>query len=337
VKIGITPYFEYQPWVIAHELGLDKQQGINLEFTNYDNSAKAAVAAYRGDIDLASNYLAGSFALMKQLPTLQDFMITNQFKGFILIGRAGEATSYEELTKTWNESDAKDQILKSLKGKTFDIVQPNYQALLSSALDQVGLSIDDIKINNFATDAQAAVAFEGGTGDYYIGGLPQEAKMLQTPGKYVKVGGSEVLGPAALWFSSMAAKKSWLDAHADTTKKLLAIWYRTMRYLQEKPEKAMPLFTAAVNKATSSSLSVETVTSIVNSLERFATLPQAQKEFYDSSSATYYKTSADFYVKENKSVLPADYDESASISAPKHIQRLVTDTPLVEWIDKPLL
>lgn len=336
VKIGITPYFEYQPWVVAHELGLDKQQGINLEFTNYDNSAKASVAAYRGDIDLASNYLAGSYALLKQLPTLQDFMITNQFKGFILVGRTGSADSYATLSKEKGADAAKQQILTSLKGKTFDIVQPNYEALLSSALDQVGLSIKDIKINNFASDAQAAVAFEGGNGDYYIGGLPQEAKMLESPDKYVNVGGSDVLGPAALWFSSMAAKKSWLDDNKATTNKLLAIWYRTMRYMQEKPDEALPLFTDAVNKATSSSLSVKTVTSIVTDLERFATLPQAQKEFYSSSSDTYYKTSADFYAKENKSVLPADYDQSESISAPKHVDALIADQSLMKWLNKPL-
>lgn len=336
VKVGVAPYFEYQPWVLAHELGLDKQQGLELQFTNYDTTDKAVVGAYRGDVDIASNCLACTFPLIKQVPDIQDFMITDQFKGFIVIGRKGKTNTFEELKKTAGDEAAKSQILNELKGKTFAIRSSSYQALLNSALSQVGLSIKDVKIADFASDSQAGIAFAGGTGDYYVGSLPQEAKLLESPDKFVNVGGSDILGPAGLWFSSTAANKKWLAANSATTDKLLAVWYRTMRYMQEKPNVAMPLFTKIVNKATSSELSVKTVTSIITDLERYATLPQAKAEFLDPSSKTYYKTSVDFYQKENKDVIPADYSQSKSIVIQQAIDSLEKDSALIKWVNKPL-
>ncbi|MCY1250562.1 hypothetical protein D9M72_642120 [compost metagenome] len=106
--------------------------------------------------------------------------------------------------------------------------------------------------------------------------------------------------------------------------------------MQEAPDKALPVFTNAVNKATSSSLSEDEVKVIITDLERFATLPQAQKEFYDSRSQTYYKASVDFYEKENRDVRPADYNQDNSIIAPKVIERLAADQSLVDWINEPL-
>lgn len=336
VKVGTAPYFEYQPWAVAHELGLDKEQGIELEFTNYDSTDKAVVGAYRGDVDIAVNCLACTFPLIEQVPEIQDFLITNQFKGFILIGRKGQTDTFEELSTEIGAEAAKEQILNSLKGKTFTIRSSSYQALLSAALGQVGLTLDDIEIADFSSDSQAGIAFAGGTGDYYIGSLPQEAKLLESPDDFVNVGGTDILGPAGLWFSSMAATKGWLSENSETADKLLAVYYRTMRYMQEEPDTAMPIFTEAVNSAASSTLSVETVTSILTDLERFATLPQAKEEFLNPDSPTYYKSSVDFYEKENEDVIPADYSQEKTIVIQQRIDSLENNKTLLEWIDQEL-
>jgi ABC-type nitrate/sulfonate/bicarbonate transport system substrate-binding protein len=337
VKVGIAPYFEYQPWLVAHELGLDKEQGLDLQFTNFPGTDKAVVAAYRGDVDIAANCLACSLPLMEQVPELQDWMITNQFKGFIVIGRNGESETYADLSSGDGDEKAKQTVLKSMEGKSFAIRSASYKALLTAALDQAGLTIDDIEIIDFPSDSQAALAYAGGTGDYYIGSLPEEAKLLSEPAKYVNVGGSEVLGDAGLWFSTMAAKSSWLKENPETTDKLLAVWYRTMRYMAEKPDSTLPLFTDAINKAAASKLSVEDITKITTELERFATLEQAEAEFYDPSSPTYYKKSLDFYVKGNKDVLPAGYDADSSVPAPMFFEKgVLANSELVDWVNSPL-
>src|SRR5690606_23630763 len=75
VRIGLSPYFEYQPWVIADELGLDEQQGIDLQFTSIESTQTAAVAARRGDIDLVPSCHSFAFPFYKEIPELRDFMI----------------------------------------------------------------------------------------------------------------------------------------------------------------------------------------------------------------------------------------------------------------------
>jgi ABC-type nitrate/sulfonate/bicarbonate transport system substrate-binding protein len=337
VQVGIAPYFEYQPWIVADKLGLDEEQGIDLQFTNFAGTDKAVIAAYRGDVDIAANCLACSLPLMEQVPELEDWMITNQFKGFIVIGRTGKTETFAQLSESAGEEEAKEAILESMKGKSFAMRSASYKALVIAALDQVGLTIDDIKIIDFQSDSQAALAYAGGTGDFYIGSLPEEAKLLSEPEKYVNVGGTEVLGDAGLWFSSMAAKGSWLEENTETTDKLLAIWYRTMRYMAEEPDSTLPLFADAINEAAASKLPLSEITTITTELERFATLDQAEAEFYNPSSPTYYKKSLDFYVEGNKDVLPADYDPEASVTAPKFFEEgLLANAELVDWVNNPL-
>src|SRR5690606_28858164 len=180
------------------------------------------------------------------------------------------AVTFDQL-KSKGAEEAKTAVLESLRGKNFAIRSSSYGALLSSALAQVDMTMDDIKVTDFSTDAQAALAFMGGTGDYYIGSLPQEAKLLEEPDKYVNVGGTDVLGPAGLWFSSMAASTDWLDENSDTVDRLLAIWYRTMTYMDQDPDTTIPMFADAINEAAASDLSDETVGTILSELENFAT------------------------------------------------------------------
>ena len=336
VRIGLSPYFEYQPWVIADKLGLDKEQGLDFKFKNIASTQTAALAAKRGDLDIVASCHSCTFPLLKSVPDLQDFMITDQFKGFIVIGRNGQTQTFDELKKSVGAKQAKEKVLRGFKGKTFTIHRASYEALLSAALDQVGLTIDDIVIKDFADDAAAGLAFTRGVGDYYVGSLPQEAKLLQQPKKFVNVGGTDILGPAGLWYSTMVSTRGWLEDHPKTTDKLLAIWYRTMRYLAEKPDKTMPMFTEAINKAAASSLSRERVEYIVTNLDFFATLPQAKKTIYNPKSDLYFQKSVDFYEKGNKKHLPKDYKRDETIVNERYFKQVQKDRRLMSWLRSPL-
>ena len=58
----------------------------------------------------------------------------------------------------------------------------------------MGIGIDEVQLLNFADDQKAATAFLSGTGDFYIGSLPQERRLLSMEDRFVNAGGSEVLG-----------------------------------------------------------------------------------------------------------------------------------------------
>lgn len=336
VRIGLSPYFEYQPWVIADELGLDEQQGIDLQFTSIESTQTAAVAARRGDIDLVPSCHSCAFPFYKEIPELRDFMITNQFKGFIVVGRTGQTDTFEELSASIGPDAAKERILHGLRGKTFVIQRAGYEALLVAALDQVGMTIDDIEIVDMPDDSAAALAFTSGTGDYYIGSLPQEARLLQEPDRFVNVGGTDILGPAGLWYSTMLATEDWLNDNHDTVLRLMAVWYRTMRYLDEQPQRTLPMFTEAINTAAASDLPLSEVEYIVAELEFFPTLQQAAETVYNPESELYFRQSVDFYAKGNADKLPEDFVVDDVVVDDRYFDELRRNQELVSWIDSPL-
>ena len=47
------------------------------------------------------------------------------------------------------------------------------------------------------------------------------------------------MGSAGLWFSNFAVSQEFLEGDRETVLKLLAVWYRTARYIRGSPDKAM--------------------------------------------------------------------------------------------------
>src|SRR3990172_9998442 len=98
------------------------------------------------------------------------------------------------------------------------------------------MTLADVTIINLPDDEKAALAFIGGTGDFYMGGLPSEINILQNHGdEFELIGGSEILGPAGLWYSQVASSADWLAANEDVALKLMALSYRFNRYVNEQP------------------------------------------------------------------------------------------------------
>ncbi|WP_080692121.1 ABC transporter substrate-binding protein [Brucella anthropi] len=334
VKVGITPYFDYMPWVIAKEKGLDKEVGINLDLVTITNTAAGVAAMRQGSLDIVSSCHVCNFPLYKSVPSLRSFLITDQFKGFIVIGRKGTDT-FAELEAKVGAEKAKEQILKGFKGKTFPTVLSTYKPLLTAALDQVGMTISDLNVIESGDDAQAALAFQRGTGDFYVGSLPQETKLLSMPDKYVNVGGSEILGPAGLWYSTMVSTQEWLDKNDDTAVKLAAIWYRVSRYADERFDDVAPIWVKATNERAAASFTIDDFKGTFQLLA-FPTLEKAKTTVFNPSSGVYWKKSVDFYEKQNADQLPGGLEPASNALEEKYYTKLAADKNLTDWINSPL-
>jgi ABC-type nitrate/sulfonate/bicarbonate transport system substrate-binding protein len=337
VRIGVGPYLDYQPWFLAHKLGFDTQQGLDLNFTTLTAFQTGVADLQRGDLDLLFSCQSCTFSVVKKVPAVRDWMVTDQFKGFLIVGRKGQALTYASLVKKVGPNRAKTEVLKSWKGKTFVLVAANYQHLIEGALKAVGLSLNDVKLVTFADDAKAALAFIQGTGDFYTGALPQEAKLLQDfPNKYVKVGGEEILGPGGLWYSTMISKSSWLASHSQAANSLLAVWYRTMKYLAERPSQSYPTITTLINTASAGRLTTKQVTFLCTVLTDFETLPRARASVFNPRSPIYWRVSGAFYANANASVLPAGFKLSDVEVEQQHFRNFLSHKALVNWVNSPL-
>ncbi|MBB3594914.1 ABC-type nitrate/sulfonate/bicarbonate transport system substrate-binding protein [Rhizobium sp. BK529] len=334
VKIGITPYFDYMPWVLAKDMGLDQQLGLNFELVTVATTPQGVAAMRQGSVDVVSSCHVCDFPLYKSVPSLRSWLITDQFKGFIIIGRTGTET-YESVVAGSDPQLAKEKILKGFSGKTFALMPASFRPLLSSALSQVGMKYEDVKILEFGDDAAAALAFQRGEGDYYMGSLTQEIKLLARPDKYVNVGGQEILGPAGLWYSTMVSSQEWLNANEDTVLKMSAIWSRLARYMNEKYDETAPKLIAVNNERAAASFTPEDF-KIMFGLLTFPTLDVAGKTVFNPESDLYWKRSVSFYEQKNASDLPAGVKADDKALEEVYFQKLKANAKLVEWINAPL-
>ena len=293
VRVGVGPFLDYMPWYIAEEFNLGEELGISLEILNFPEPSPGVTAMVQGDVDVVYGCHACWYPLFEAVPELKDWMITNQFNGFRVIGRAGDALSYDDLVAEGKSpEEARDEVLNSWVGKDFVLVAAIFRGLIDGAMQQIGKSIDDVNIIEFADDAKAALAYIGGEGDFYTGSLPQQAKLLfDFPDEFVLVGGSDVLGDGALWYSTMSTLGPWLEENREAALRLLAIHYRTMKFISEQRETSLPIIQREINDAAAADFSDEEIDQ-TTMLITYETVEEAEAKNYNPDDFRYWKKTA---------------------------------------------
>ena len=337
VKVGRTPFFDYQFFEVAQKFGWDKELGIVFEDTWLTQSGPAMSALVNESIDMAGSCTVCNYPFYESIPNLRNFNTVNQFKGFVVLGRVGKSKSYEEfLTELGNPEEAKIAAIQQLKGKTFPIYEANYLPLLTAVLEQGSLTIDDITTLNFADDEKAALAAIGGEGDFYIGGLPSEINLLMNHSdEFQLIGGSEILGPAGLWYSNITATEEWLAENEEAALRVTAMAYRFNRYIQEDIEKVLPIVVEAMNAHSGAGQTVDDLKFIFDKFLEFRTYQQDAETCYNPDSDLYWEDSASYYVARSTE-LPEDADYLVQNPLNEWFEKFMVRKDLLEWIDAPL-
>lgn len=339
VKVATLPYMDYTVLVAAHELGLDKEVGLNFEFTEFPLEAPAAQALIRGDVDIGQGALAPLVPLLPQASDLRVVLTNDQFKGLIFIGREGAMDTFEEIQASGRTfEEARQQVLNQFKGKTIVMVKSSFESTVKGILEDVGLSISDVNILDFPDDAQAAIAFMRGTGDLYIGSLPQEMRLLAEPG-YEAVAGNEALGPAGLFFANTLVTDNYLENHEETVLKVLAVHFRLARYLREQPNDALRAMLDHLNKSAGSAMSFEDGLRALKRFIVFQTLDDVTQGVYNSKSPNYWKIAMKGYIDQNAAlgkIAIDSVDMDKIVVQEQMFTKLLNDAELMAWIKKPL-
>lgn len=337
VRVAMTPFFDYQFFSVAKEFGWDAELGLDLQFTWFTQSGPSTQALVNGSVDTINTCVICNFPFYESVPELTDFLTVNQFKGFVLIGRIGQSRTYAEfLEETGDPAAAQAATLEQVRGKTFPMYSANYETLLKATLGQAGMTLEDVQITNFPDDEKAALAYIGGTGDFYMGGLPSEINILSNHGdEFQLIGGSEILGPAGLWYSQVASSSGWLDANEDAALKIMAMSYRFNRYVNEKPDAVMPIVVQAMNEHSGVATSVEDLGFIFDTFLAFRSYQDDATTTYDSDSPLYWGRSADYYVTQS-SDLPEGADYRRQNPLDEWYAKFLAQSDLLEWVDAPL-
>lgn len=335
VKIGLTPYPMYPLFQIAKELGIDKEFGLDLEMQVFTGTATAAQALTRGDMTVTSSCIAEHLAAIKGSPTITHFSALGNFKGFFFVGREKDFKPWDDLVKEVGLDAAKTQRLNEFKGKTFVII-PQRKPLIVDALAQAGLTEKDVKFMNFADDAKAATALLSGTGDIYIGSLPQQRAITQEKG-YVNVGGADILGPAGLWFDTMTATDDFMKNNRETALRLLAVQFATVAEFDKDTDAIAKIGSKWHTQNSNINTPPEEWKLFMTQFDDYVSLEEAKDGFYNPSSKIYWKVAVDYNIK----ALIADgtLNEGTSAEAyygegEKLFKELLTRQDLLDMITK---
>ena len=337
VKVGRTPFFDYQFFEVAQQFGWDEELGIVFEDTWLTQSGPAMQALANGSIDIAGSCIVCNYPFYESIPELRNFMTVNQFKGFVVIGRQGQIKSYDEfLDELGDPAEAQKATIQQFEGKSFPIYEANYIPLLTAVLEQGGLTIDDVTTINFADDEKAALAMISGEGDLYMGGLPSEINLLMNhPDDFKLIGGAEILGPAGLWYSNITATEDWLAENEEAAMRIMAMAYRYNRYVQEDIDKIMPLVVEAMNAHSGVATTVEDLQFIFDTFLDFRTYQQDAETCYSPDSGLYWENSAKYYVQRSQE-LPDDADYLLQNPLNPWFEKFLEREDLLEWVDAPL-
>jgi ABC-type nitrate/sulfonate/bicarbonate transport system substrate-binding protein len=337
VHVGATPFFDYQFWSVAKEWGWDKELGLDLQMTWMTQSGPSIQALANGSLDTINTCVVCNFPFYESVPDMVDFLTVNQFKGFVVIGRKGQSKTYQEFLKELGNADAaRKAAISQLKGKTMPMYTANYVPMLKGLLEQVSLDVKDVNVINFPDDEKAAIAMIGGTGDYFMGGLPSEINLIMNhPNDFQLIGGSEILGPAGLWYSNIASTNKWLAANEDTALRIMALSYRYNRYVNEDIDKVMPIVAKAMNEHSGVATDVEELKFIFRTFLEFRTYQKELVDTYNPQSPLYWKNSGDYFVKRS-SELPANADVVARNPLEAWQKKFMARKDLLKWVDKPL-
>ncbi len=337
VRVGMTPFFDYQFFSVAKEYGWDKELGLDLQFQWLTQSGPSIQALASGSLDTVNTCVVCNFPFYESVPEMQDFLTVNQFKGFVVLGRKDKSKSYDDMRKEMGDADkARTATIEQFRGKTFPIYLANYQPLLTAVLEQAGMSFKDVKTINFPDDEKAALAAIGGKGDFYIGGLPSEINLLMNHAdSFELIGGAEILGPAGLWYSNIAASEKWLAANEDAALKIMAMSYRYNRYVQEKIDTIMPIVVKAMNDHSGVATDISSLKFIFDKFLEFRTYKQDAETTYNPNSHLFWENSAKYYVAKSTE-LPKGADYALKNPLNAWYKKFVANKKLTAWVDKPL-
>ena len=218
VKMGFSAWPGWFPWEVAKEKGIFDQVGVKVDLTWFEGYTDSINAFAAGQLD------ANAQTLNDTIPSVA-------------------AGSDQRIVLVNDNSTGNDQIIVSsgintiqdLRGKTIGVeegVVDHYLLLLG--LQSVGMTIDDVKLQNLETGA-AAAAFAAGQLDAVAVFAPFTTQALERSGSKTLFTSKDFPGsiPDHLVVSGKLA-----DDHPDVVQKLVDAWFKTLDWIHANPDEA---------------------------------------------------------------------------------------------------
>ena len=228
IVMGYSSWPGWWPWYIAEKEGLFAANGANVKLQWFDGYIESMEALAAGQIDA-------------NCQTLND---TISFAAGAVNGEVGVLVN--------DNSAGNDKIIvaegidtiEDLEGKTVAVEEGVVDDfLLSLALEEAGMSRDDVQIKNLETGA-AAAAFAAGQVDAVGAFPPFWLTALTREGSKELISSKEFPGAIP---DLLVVSQTLIDEKPDQVQALVNTWFDILKFIEENPAKADELLAERAN------------------------------------------------------------------------------------------
>jgi NitT/TauT family transport system substrate-binding protein len=227
IAVGGKSQFYYLPLTIAERLGYFKDEGLEVEISDFDGGSKALQAVVGGSADV----VAGAWE-----NTIDQQPKGLQLQGFVLMGRYPAISVGIAKAKAANYHSPKD-----LKGMKIGVTAPGSSTnrMVLHLLAKDGLTGDDVAIIGVGTSSGAIAAMRAGSLDA-MSNVDPIMTMLESSGDVVIIadtrtaaGTTAVFGSPDMPAAALYAPVAFVRNHPNTVQALTNALVRALLWLQK--------------------------------------------------------------------------------------------------------
>lgn len=292
VSVAISPFQDTYLPIIGEEMGWFEEAGLDVELKSLAWNALTP-ALISGDVDLAINNTTGVVSVANADPDVVYAYGWNPFtEGSALMLRpGGDLVPVDDLEDEASDHEAaRTAFIESLAGSTIvTTLSTDMGKQINDALASVGMSEDDVTFVDMDPDAGLA-AFLSGTGDAYLGGVPQRAKALEE-GMVIGLSGPDLAPPP---INGIIAKRDFVTDHQDELLAFLQVMHRIVRYCDAETDACGTTITERLNEETAAGVTLDGFTEYWQNIELYAPdAATAEQMILAEDGVAYWRTTWD--------------------------------------------
>jgi ABC-type nitrate/sulfonate/bicarbonate transport system substrate-binding protein len=311
ITLGISPFQDTYLPIIGQEKGWFEEVGLDVKLKSLAwNSVMPALIS--GDVDAAVFNTTGVVSIANADPEVVYAYGWNPFtEGSALMIRpdSGLETIDALEADLGDRDEARTAAIEQLTGKTIvTTLGTDMGKQIIDALTSVGMSESDVNIVDMDTDAGLA-AFLSGTGDAYLGGVPQRGTALEH-GMEIGLSGPDLAAPP---INGVVTSRSFVEDDRDALLAFLNVMHRIVRYCDAETEACGATITERLNAETAAGLTVDGFVDFWQNIELYAgNAQQAADMILAEDGVAYWKNTWDSdnsYLVESQAIpaeVPAD-------------------------------
>ncbi len=227
IAVGGKTQFYYLPLTIAERLGYLKDEGLDVEISDFDGGSKALQAVVGGSADVVSGAWENTIDQQPKGLQLQGFVLLGRYPAISLGIAKAKAASYHSP--------------KDLKGMKIGVSAPGSSTnrVVLHLLAKEGLKADDVSIIGVGTSSGAIAAMKAGSLDA-MSNVDPIMTMLETGGDVVIVadtrtaaGTAAVFGNSDMPAAALYAPIDFIKKNPNTVQALTNAMVRALLWLQK--------------------------------------------------------------------------------------------------------